>query len=177
MCACVERVNYTAKRVDRLLRIWSLVEKDNPEWSLNLVGSGLEYENLLKQKEDLNLQRVSFLGYSANTKEYYDRAAIVCMTSSFEGWPMVLLEAQANQCATIAFNSSAGIEEILSPSWQNGVLIDAFDEKRYAEALHKLMNDDELRSKIAYNGREAVKRFSAKKTLSAWKSLFSELNI
>lgn len=173
----IGRFNYTAKRVDRLLRIWSLVEKDNPEWSLNLVGSGLEYENLLKQKEDLNLQRVSFLGYSANTKEYYDRAAIVCMTSSFEGWPMVLLEAQANQCATIAFNSSAGIEEILSPSWQNGVLIDAFDEKRYAEALHKLMNDDELRSKIAYNGREAVKRFSAKKTLSAWKSLFSELNI
>ena len=162
----IGRLTYVDKRVDRLLRIWSLVEKENPEWTLNIVGSGDEYENLLAQKEMLNLQRVKFLGYTPTPKEYYDRAAIVCLTSSFEGWPMVLLEAQSNKCATIAFNSSAGIEEILSPSWENGVLVDAFNEKLYAESLSRLMMDDKLRERIASNGRFAVKRFSPTNTLS-----------
>lgn len=173
----IGRFNYVDKRVDRLLRIWSLVEKNNPEWNLKLVGSGIEYDNLLMLKKKLNLKRVSFFGYTSNTKECYDRASIVCITSSFEGWPMVLLEAQSNQCATIAFNSSAGIEEMLSPSWKNGVLIEPFDEKAYADALSRLMNDDKLRNEIAENGRMSVKRFSTERTLCAWKSLLSELKI
>ena len=167
----IGRLTYVDKRVDRLLRIWSLVEKENPEWTLNIVGSGDEYENLVAQKERLNLQRVRFLGYTPAPKEYYDRAAIVCLTSSFEGWPMVLLEAQSNACATIAFNSSAGIEEILSPSWENGVLVNAFDEKQYAESLSRLMKDDKLRESIARSGRLAVKRFSPANTFSYWKGI------
>ena len=167
----IGRLTYVDKRVDRLLRLWSLVEKENPEWTLNIVGSGDEYENLVAQKERLNLQRVKFLGYTPTPKEYYDRAAIVCLTSSFEGWPMVLLEAQSNGCATIAFNSSAGIEEILSPSWENGVLVNAFDEKQYAEALSRLMKDDNLRESIARSGRLSVKRFSPANTLSYWKEI------
>ena len=167
----IGRLTYVDKRVDRLLRIWSLVEKENPEWTLNIVGSGDEYENLVAQKESLNLQRVKFLGYTPTPKEYYDRAAIVCLTSSFEGWPMVLLEAQSNGCATIAFNSSAGIEEILSPSWENGVLVNAFDEKQYAESLSRLMKDDKLRESIARSGRLAVKRFSPANTFSYWKGI------
>lgn len=167
----IGRLTYVDKRVDRLLRIWSLVEKENPEWTLNIVGSGDEYENLVAQKERLNLQRVRFLGYTPTPKEYYDRAAIVCLTSSFEGWPMVLLEAQSNACATIAFNSSAGIEEILSPSWENGVLVNAFDEKQYAESLSRLIKDDKLRESIARSGRLAVKRFSPANTLSYWKGI------
>ena len=167
----IGRLTYVDKRVDRLLRIWSLVEKENPEWTLNIVGSGDEYENLAAQKERLNLQRVKFLGYTPTPKEYYDRAAIVCLTSSFEGWPMVLLEAQSNACATIAFNSSAGIEEILSPSWENGVLVNAFDEKQYAESLSRLMKDDKLRESVARSGRLAVKRFSPANTFSYWKGI------
>ena len=167
----IGRLTYVDKRVDRLLRIWSLVEKENPEWTLNIVGSGDEYENLAAQKERLNLQRVRFLGYTPTPKEYYDRAAIVCLTSSFEGWPMVLLEAQSNACATIAFNSSAGIEEILSPSWENGVLVNAFDEKQYAESLSRLMKDDKLRESVARSGRLAVKRFSPANTFSYWKGI------
>ena len=167
----IGRLTYVDKRVDRLLRIWSLVEKENPEWTLNIVGSGDEYKNLVAQKESLNLQRVKFLGYTPTPKEYYDRAAIVCLTSSFEGWPMVLLEAQSNACATIAFNSSAGIEEILSPSWENGVLVNAFDEKQYAESLSRLMKDDKLRESVARSGRLAVKRFSPANTFSYWKGI------
>ncbi len=171
----IGRLTYVDKRVDRLLRIWSLVEEDNPEWNLKIVGTGEECDNLIKLKEELKLQRVSFLGFTTNPKEYYDRASIVCMTSSYEGWPMVLLEAQSNRCTTIAFNSSGGIEEILSPSWQNGVLVEAFDEKEYAQALSRLMNDDKLRCRIALNGQLSVKRFSPEKTLFAWKSLLEEL--
>ena len=78
--------------------------------------------------------------------------------------------------AVIAFDCSAGVREILSPSWENGVLIKPFDIKAYAEALSKLMSNDELRTQIAENGRCAVQRFSSENSLSQWRAILKELS-
>ena len=171
----IGRLNYTAKRVDRLLKVWHLIEDKHPDWCLNILGDGEEEQNLKALVKKLGLKRVNFLGFVANPQPYYDRASIVCLTSTFEGWPMVQLEAQANGCATIAFDCSAGVREILSPAWENGVLIKPFDIKAYAEALSKLMGNDELRTQIAENGREALVRFSPENTFKQWQGIMEEL--
>lgn len=171
----IGRLNYTAKRVDRLLKVWHLIEDKHPDWCLNILGDGEERQNLKNLVEKLNLKRVNFLGFVADPQPHYDRASIVCLTSTFEGWPMVQLEAQTNGCATIAFDCSAGIREILSPSWENGVLVKPFDINAYAAALSKLMSDEDLRDRIAQNGRNALIRFSPENTLMQWKNLIDEL--
>ena len=88
---------------------------------------------------------------------------------------MTLIEAQANGCATIAFDCSAGVREILSPSWENGVLIKSFDIETYADALSQLMSDDELRNKMAENGRKHVSTFSEERTAKQWMDMINNL--
>lgn len=171
----IGRLSYADKRVDRLLKIWQRVETQNKEWILNIVGDGDEMNTLTQMAKELKLERVFFKGFTKNTKQYYDTAAIVCMTSASEGWPMVLLEAQANGCATIAFDCCAGVKAILSPSWENGVLIEHADIDAYAEALLKLMNDEELRNRIAENGQRHVAEFSEEKTAQQWVNMINRL--
>lgn len=171
----IGRLSYWDKRPEHILRIWHKLETKHPDWSLNILGTGPEREMLEDLKNKLKLQRVNFLGFVANPQPYYDRASIVCLTSNYEGWGMVLMEAQANRCAVIAFDCSAGVREILSPSWENGVLVAPFNEKAFAESMSKLMCDEELRDRIAENGLNSVKRFSPENTLKQWEKMFEKL--
>ena len=156
----VGRLSYWDKRIDRLLEVWKLIEKDFPEWRLSIVGEGREWSSLEGIVRKNNLERVEFLGFVADPQELYATSEILCLTSSIEGCPMVLLEAQRCGCATMAFDCSSGVREILSPNWENGVYVPNGDIKGYAEALSRLMSDAELRGSIQRNGCESVKRFS-----------------
>ena len=88
---------------------------------------------------------------------------------------MTLIEAQANGCVAIAFDCSAGVREILSPSWENGVLIEPFDIEAYADALSRLMSDEDLRQRIAENGFKHVSTFSEERTAKQWTDMINNL--
>jgi glycosyltransferase involved in cell wall biosynthesis len=171
----VGRMSYEDKRVDRLLDIWHRVERHHPEWRLRIVGDGRERPNLEAQAERLGLQRVEFCGATATPYEYYNTASILCLTSTFEGWGLVLTEAQQAGVVPMAFACSAGVMEILSPSWECGVLIEPFDIDAYAAALSRLMSDDDLRQQIAVNCREKVKRYDLEHVGAAWEQLLDRV--
>ena len=171
----VGRLSYADKRVDRLLRVWSLLEPKHEDWILNVVGDGPEMNNLKVMAKQLGLKRVFFKGFSTQPEIFYASASVVCLVSSTEGWPMTLIEAQANGCATIAFDCSAGVKEILSPSWDNGVLVKSFDIEAYADALSRLMDDDELRNRVADNGLKHVLEFSEERTAKQWIGMINNL--
>lgn len=166
------RFTYFDKRVDRLLDVWKKIYFEFPEWELWLVGEGEDEDRLKKQAEPL--ERVRFFKYTNAPEKFYREAEIVCLTSSFEGWGMVLVEAQNYRCAPIAFDCCAGIHEILSPNMYNGVLVKPFNIDAYAKKLSKIMRNDALRRKIQHNGYENLVRFSPEHTLEQWQSLIKE---
>ena len=88
---------------------------------------------------------------------------------------MALLEAQQYGCATMAFDCCAGIHEILSPNWENGVLVPNGNIDAYAETLAKLMGDDELRHKIQNNGPANARRFSVERSVEQYDALINIL--
>ena len=171
----VGRLTYEDKRVDRLLDIWHRVESRFPDWRLRIVGDGRERANLEAQAERLGLQRVEFCGMTATPYEYYNTASILCLTSTFEGWGLALTEAQQAGVVPIAFACSDGVMEILSPSWENGVLVEPFDINAYAAALARLMSDESLRQQIAANCREKVKRYDLEHVGAAWEELLDRV--
>lgn len=171
----VGRLDYWQKRIDRLLEVWGLIYKDFPEWSLSIVGSGLELNALKNIVEKNNLQRVEFLGFVPDPTSLYLSSEILCLTSTVEGCPMVLLEAQLCGCATMAFDCCSGVREMLSPNWEGGVYVQNNDIKAYAEALARLMSDDKLRSSIQQNGMENAKRFSPEKSAEQYHALIERL--
>ena len=136
----VGRLTRRDKRVDRLLRIWAEASRALPEWTLKIVGDGKDRKNLERLSAELGLERILFEGFSTQVKSYLDEASVACMTSSFEGWPLSVAEAQANGVVPVLFNSFAGASDLVS-SPDEGLLIPPFDEHAYARALTALCQD------------------------------------
>ena len=151
----VGRLEHGAKRPDRLLRIWKRLYKKFPNWEMIVVGDGKERKRLEQQSK--SLKRISFIGFQA-PEPYYRDASILCMTSNFEGFPMVLPEAMSFGTVPFAFDSFSAVHDIIEDG-KTGVLVPPFSIKEYANKLAQLMSDEEKRNLMSENCLKDVTRF------------------
>ena len=166
------RVEFGVKRVDRMMRIWKRVLQKFPDWQLDVLGSGdIDFFRNLAKK--YGIQNINFVGF-CNPQDYYDRGAILCMTSSTEGWGMVLVEAQSNGVVSMVYNSYASATDIIDDG-DNGFLVKAFDEDEYVEKLMLLMRDKELRLRMAESAMASVRKFDSRRIAQQWIVLFEKL--
>ena len=172
----VGRLSRRDKRVDRLLRIWAEAEAHLSDWTLRIVGDGPERQALQALASELHLQRVCFEGFHTDVQPYYDAASILCMTSSFEGWPLVVAEAQANGVVPIAFNSFDSASEIIATP-DEGVLVSPFDEQAYVQELVALAQDTERLKRMSKAVVAKASTYSINRTLQAWLQMLSQLSI
>lgn len=172
----VGRLGYADKRVDRLLRIWARIEKQFPEWTLKLVGDGPERDDLERMSAELGLRQVRFCGYAVDPQPHFDTAAILCLTSTFEGWGLVLAEAQAAGVVPMAFPCSGGVREIIGDDGTTGVCVPPFDELAYARELAALMRDGERRRAMQPAMRRKAAAYSPEHTGRMWLRLLEELD-
>lgn len=169
----VGRINITQKRVDILLKIWKELFERFPDWKLNIVGNGPDLEHLINRVNEMNLDRVFFVGHQ-DPVPYYKTAKILCMTSSYEGLPLVLSEAQNYGVYPILFNSFASANDIIKNN-TNGTLIKPFDIKSYIENIENLMLNYEEKSKIFnLELQKNVNRFSINNIGDEWLNLFNK---
>lgn len=170
----VGRLSHRDKRVDRLLHIWHLAQPKMSGWLLKIVGDGREMSNLRKLSSELHLQAISFEGQTNNVKQYYDEAAIICLTSSFEGWPMSVAEAQSNGVIPVVFNSFLGAKEMISTEEQ-GVLVNPFDENAFADALILLSTNSQRMGMMQKHVLEKAWEYSINRTGDAWMNMLNHL--
>ena len=109
-----------------------------------------------------------------NPEDYYKTASVFCMTSAMEGMPMVIEEAAAFGCVTMAFDAFESIFDMIS-NGENGVLIKAFDVDAYSITLKELIENEELRIHLAMNAKRDVERFSPERIMDEWERLFDEV--
>lgn len=171
----VGRMSYADKRVDRLINIWSKLCEDFQDWDLILVGDGPEKTNLENLAEQLGIRNIKFVGFQKDVTPYYLDASILCLTSTFEGWGLVLTEAQTYGVIPIAYNCSEGITEILGPSGTNGFLIDCFDEELYVATLSKILIDEKLRQQLQAKILIKAKSYNIEEVGEEWEKLFAKL--
>ncbi|RGN76255.1 glycosyltransferase [Segatella copri] len=84
-------------------------------------------------KKEISSRYLTFEGFQSPI-EYYKRASIICMTSSFEGFPMVLVEAMQFGCVPIAFDSFEAIRDVIIPE-KTGELVKPFKIKDFVNKL------------------------------------------
>lgn len=169
------RLSHTEKRVDRLLKAWLLIAGRLPEWQLKIYGSGPDEWMIKRQIEQNNIPRVELCGYAKNPQVVYDSASILCLSSTYEGFPLVLTEAQNNGVVPIAFNSFGAAEYIIGENQEYGRLIPPFDIDAYADALYELCTNSALRGSM----QEAclTKRYDYEEVqnIPVWQRIISEL--
>jgi GalNAc-alpha-(1->4)-GalNAc-alpha-(1->3)-diNAcBac-PP-undecaprenol alpha-1,4-N-acetyl-D-galactosaminyltransferase len=106
--------------------------------NLLIVGEGKERENLKKLIKELNLTNKVFLvGKKNNIKDYYLQSEIFVLSSKFEGFPNVLVEALSNGCACISTDCPTGPNEIIK-NGENGILVKNEDVSELAMAIDKV---------------------------------------
>ena len=169
----VGRLDYGHKRADRLLDIWSRIAPDFPSWSLDIVGDGRIGQELVDFVKSNKIERVNFVGF-ADPIEYYKKAQILCMTSTFEGFGMVLIEAAYYGCIPIAFNSFASLRDIIDDE-KNGCVVTPYKLGEYENKLRRLMNDNKLREKIQKQSAKIPTKFRAENITGQWVRLFDAL--
>ena len=162
------------KQVPELIEIWSLVEKNHPQWELVIVGDGDEKSLVEHKIKEYRLQRVKLIGKTTNVSEYYKDSQIFVFTSAFEGFGLVLIEGLCFGLAEVSFDCPCGPEEIIEDG-KNGFIIKDFNKIRFAEKLSELMGNDKMREEFSVRSKELSKKYLPKNILPQWEKLFEKI--
>ncbi len=128
------------KGFDQLIEIWSQICKKTSEWRLVIVGEGEDKPSLLAKAKELKIMDyIEFYPATKDIHNFYLTSSFYCMTSRFEGLPMVLLEAQAFGLPIIAFDCECGPSDIVIPK-KNGYLVRNGDLSDFENKLWEAIN-------------------------------------
>lgn len=166
------------KSVDVLVKAFANVHKEHPEWKLQLLGSGPDEDKLRRLISKMNIEDcVEMPGYvhGEEKEKYFRKASIYVMSSRYEGFPMVVLEAWAH-AACVVTTPVGGLPDFIIEG-ENCLTFDFGDSDGLARQLRILMDDENMRRKMGMFGREFVKEnFSMEKVNSALDCLWSEVS-
>ena len=161
------------KGFDLLLLAWSYVKCNYPEWHLDIYGDGPLRSKLQKLICDLNLEKVVHLrGWTNYVESEYLHSSFYVMSSLYEGFPMVLLEAMSWGLPCISFNIS-GAASIIKDT-EDGMLVSLQNIDDLAKAICFLIENEVVRRKMSDNAVQNVKRFERDNIMSQWKQLFQD---
>lgn len=163
------------KGYDMLIRAWAEVEKRFPDWQLSIYGMG-DQSSCRQLISDLGVdpQRCLLNGAVSDVCQEYMNSSVFILSSRFEGFGLVLIEAMSCGLPVVSFDCHTGPDEIISDG-HDGFLVPANDIHALSKKLMTLMGDEELRRRFSENARLSSRKYDADKIASQWTLLFSQL--
>lgn len=170
------RMNTNQKGFDRLIDAYSLIVKKYPDWKLVIYGSGSLQHLYRKQVKDLQMQDfIEIRDYTTNPLSAYLSASVYAMCSRVEGFPMVLLEAGSKGLPLVAYDIEFGPKTIIKDGGTGYVVPDG-DKCKFAEALERLISNEQLRQRMSDNIQQDIPaRFSEKVIMDKWEYIINTI--
>ena len=163
------------KGYDILIDVWKIVSKKCPDWILEIYGNGIDKENLEIQIKRNKLENSLFLkGTTNNIQNKYLENSIYIMSSRYEGFGMVLIEAMSCGLPVIAFDCKCGPKDIIK-NGENGYLCKMFDIKEMSKRMIDLIINKDKRKRIGMQAKKMSLNYSEEKIMKKWEILFMEL--
>lgn len=172
----VGRLDYQ-KGFDRLIQAWQLVQHTGKftDWKLDIFGQG-EWQEMLQQMID-KAELQDSVRLNRPTKqigEEYVKSDMLVMSSNYEGFPMVMIEAMACGLPVVSFDYKCGPKDIIQPGI-NGLLVPNGDIQALADAMMKVMEDEAYRKMLSLNARKVVDTYSEQAVMAQWIRLFTSI--
>lgn len=171
----VGRIDYKHKGIDYLIEIAKLLPEN---WTITIAGSG-EKEQVERLKRDIKLNKLqNTINYRGplkgeKLKQHYLDSSIYLMTSRWEGFGLVLVEAMNFGLPIIAFSQS-GSDEVLG-NGKFGILVDNGNIKEMSEQIRKLTENIKLREEYQQKSLQRVKDFNLQDITAKWVELIESL--
>ena len=163
------------KNFPGLIDIWALIAKDYPDWKLRIVGEGYTDTRILQKVKEYSLEgQFELCPFTNNVQEHYLSSSIFTMTSDFEGFGLVLVEAESMGLPLVSYACPCGPRDIIRDG-QDGFLVERGDMKTFAARLRQLIEDEELRRRMGQAAKVNSQRFSLDNVMQQWEALFAEL--
>jgi len=165
----------SAKGYNYLIDAWKIVYQKHPDWIINIFGSGEYEDRVRKQIQDHGLQDVVIMNNPIDhIMEEYLKSSIYVMSSVFEGFAMVLLEAMSCGLPCVSFDCPYGPRNVITDG-VDGIMVEYLNSQALADNICKLIENEELRKRMGNNGRRNVLRFSREMIMPQWVELFKSL--
>ena len=169
----VGRLDYQ-KGFDRLIMAWEKVHEIIQDWRLDIFGQGEWKDMLQKMIDERGLQDcIKLNAPTKNIGAEYANSSMLVMSSNYEGFPMVMIEAMACGLPVVSFDFKCGPRDIINHE-QNGLLVPNGDIQGLADAMIRVMQDDNLRKEMGMNARKVVEKYSEEEVMKKWVELFQE---
>ncbi len=162
------------KGYERLIKIWRAVNAKHPDWYLDIFGEGSLNNELTKYIINNNIKNLTLHGVTHNISQEYANSSICTVTSYYEGFSLVILEAMMHGVPCVAFDCPNGPRNIIKNN-QCGFLIENGNNNQFAERLCNLIESQQLRKQFSYAAIERAKLFNIDIIMNQWKSLFESL--
>jgi glycosyltransferase involved in cell wall biosynthesis len=160
-----------AKGFDVLLRAWQQVAAEEPGWQLVVHGEGEERAHLTALIRKFGLEgRASLLGVCDDPTQTYGRASVFCLSSRYEGFGLVLIEAMAFGLPIVSTDCETGPRELLSPG-EDALVVAREDANALAKALLTVIRQPELAARLGASGRQKASRFALERIALQWDAL------
>ncbi|MBQ4589585.1 MAG: glycosyltransferase family 4 protein [Bacteroidaceae bacterium] len=164
-----------AKNYASLIRAFKNVVDKHPDWTLEIYGDGPQEMELKSLIDKLNLKKHVFLkGFSSNVKEVMTNASIFALSSIFEGFGLVIVEAMACSLPVVSYACPCGPKDIITDG-KDGFLVEVNDEKELANKINLLIENKALCKQMSDAAKIKAEQYNINHIIPKWMNLFQTL--
>ena len=197
----IVKYNYDSKKIvtigrldsqkgyDNVIKAFSIISKDNPDWKLEIYGSGPEKSKIEKLISNLKLENnVNLLDKTRDVVKVLNNSSMYVMSSRYEGYANMLVEAMACGIPSISYDWLMGIDEIIK-NGQNGSIVKLTDRYKYfkgnstdeditnlANEIERLINDKEKCDMYSKNSILIQKSRNKETIIKEWFKILNKNN-
>lgn len=165
------------KGIDLLLEIWSKINKKHPDWVLEIYGEKSTEFDTPKMVNQKGLNSSVFVSEPvSDILTRYKESSILFLTSRFESFGLVLVEAMFCGLPCISFDAPNGPSSIIENN-QNGFLIPCFDLDLFVEKAFELIENENFRKSMGENALKSVEKFELQNVMNQWMGLYQKVYV
>ena len=170
----VGRLEYQ-KGFDTLIEVFNDINKKYPNWILDVYGEGTLRQTLQQQIENYQLQNTIFLrGRTDNIPDKLRKSSFLIVSSRFEGFCMVIIEAMEQGVPSVAFDCPDGPSDIIT-NYKDGILVTNQDKQQLYNAICYMIEHEEKRKAMGLRSTKTVWQYNSENISTKWMQLFKDI--